>query len=317
MANRNGAETVIPENKPPSARVLPLMLLTVISLFPCACNSPSELDSTDKHQETFDHVLTIPLVEYDMTLTKEELQQSADAIRQISSRTIGFAFEGRWGELIWCDPTSTAAGNALRIVRAEEGLEIVQLNSRSAPYTYATVDENGTYRAGEKSQLNLDLSRAPKVWSLEKSEEGFSALQKLSPVLSSESKDLKRPANALGWLFITRHSQFVCVSMDTKPSQDIIWVVQNGEGLDLIHSGPSNSGAYARVGSDGAIEFHEPFVGSLNRDWSGAVWKIENEAGLPAFTDHIHVLPDRLELPYQVTVRAGGRISVENRVSVH
>lgn len=316
MANRNGVQTVDAESKPLGARVLSIMILAVMNLFLYACNSPKELDSKENQQETSHRVLTIPSVEYDMTLTKEELQKSLDAISQLPRR-IGFAFEGRWGELIWCDPTSTAATDALRIVRAEEGLEIVQLNSKSVPYTYATIDENGMYSVDVKTQHNLNLSRAPKVWILEKSEDGFGALQKLSPVLSSASKDLKRPANALGWLFITRHSQFVCVSMDTKPSQDIIWVVQNGEGLDFIHSGPSNSGAYARVGPDGTIQFDEPFVGALNRDWSSAVWKIENEAGLPAFTDHIHVLPDRLELPYQVTVRAGGRISVENRVSVH
>lgn len=114
MANRNGVQTVDAENKPLGARVLPFMLLTAINLFPCACNGPGELDSKDKQQETSNQVLTIPLMEYDLTLTKDELQQSLDAISQLPSR-ISFAFEGRWGELIWCDVIPTPLRRVMRL----------------------------------------------------------------------------------------------------------------------------------------------------------------------------------------------------------
>jgi hypothetical protein len=186
---------------------------------------------------------------------------------------------------------------------------------------YGKVRANGQCVLTDRYRSGGDVSRAPYTWPWTDNDGGFVAPGPHSPIATSDHARPVRPSGTVGWLFPTRNNEFVCVSPQVQPIADCLWVVENGRGLGIVHSGPSQSGFYARVHENGRIQFGTPMLGSGSRDWTDATWKILNRKDNPGYDAaalgrNRFVLSERLGLPYKVWLNDGKRISIEN-ISTH
>ena len=85
-------------------------------------------------------------------------------------------------------------------------------------------------------------------------------------------------------------------------------------GLDIVHSGPDYAGLYAQISSDCVISFRVPYEDSKNTDWSDATWKILDHDQNPKFDASAlrgDILPERLEVPYEIRISEYGGVSME------
>ena len=289
--------------------VLVILFMLVTGQLLQACGRDKEPESSEE-RALLSGTLTLPEPETYAELTQEEFRKSRARAEELETKTIGYVLEGRWGELLWCDGESSSSPKMIRVVRANDGLELVWRNAMGEIVTHGSVDEQGRYTVRARAEGALNTSRAPKVWDMREFEDKYAGTGNWLSVFPSMQKSLSTPKNAVAWLFVTRYGDLVCVPIDVKPVPDIIWVVKKKDGFDFVHSGPTNAGLYAQVGPDGRIVFHEPFVGSLNQDWSDATWMVLNENREPVFSDQIRVLPVRLEISEEVIVGADGGLSM-------
>ena len=219
-------------------------------------------------------------------------------LRTIQGSTIGYAWEGRSGEFLFSPFGGTGA---VRVIRNGEELELLKPDANGIPRFIGVVRKTGEYIPITRFRKGMPkLENAPKFWTDPDMDSGLKALQSDSPILCGKRSGPKRLSGALGWLFPTSDGILVCASENVDPIENVLWIVQNGEGLDILHSGPEYSGYYARVSPDCAIKFQVPFRDSPNTDWSSASWRVLDHNGHPTFNMSAlsgQVLPARLEDP--------------------
>jgi len=224
--------------------------------------------------------------------------------------TIGYVWEGRRGELLYC--AKNALG-AVSIVRNGENLELLKSDKDGVPHFIGIVRKSGEYiKSLREDGVNTDF--APYFWNSFAEDGTPAALSKDSPVLTSKSIRPARPRKALGWLFPTSDGGFVCVPETIAPIENVLWLVRNKEGLDMVHSGPDYEGFYARVSPDCVVRFDRPFDDSTTTDWSDATWKILDENNAPKFDATVlagWVLPERLEVGLKTWISERGILSME------
>lgn len=245
---------------------------------------------------------------------KTEQMEKLEHLRPLDERTLGYVHVGRHGELLYAKSETTPG--RIRIIRTDEGLELMTIDVGDYRWFYGKVRENGQCVLTDRYRSGLDVSSAPYTWPWTDKDGGFVAPGPDSPIATSDPTEPVRPSNAVGWLFPTRFNELVCVSPELKPILDCLWVVENGSGLDIVHSGPTQSGLYARVHGDGRIQFETPLLGTGNRDWTDTTWKILDNNDNPAYdavalARNQFVLPERLGLEYKVWTNNGGNISIE------
>lgn len=240
------------------------------------------------------------------------LTEELKHLRPLDERTLGYLHVGRHGELLYATPAS--APGRIRIIRTDEGLELMTIDTSEYRWFYGKVRANGKCVIANRYRSGTDVARTPYNWAWTDEHGAFVAPGPDSPIATSDQARPLRPSGAVGWLFPTRYNEFVCVSPEVEPIADCLWVVENGQSLDIVHSGPSQSGLYARVHENGRIQFGTPMLGSGNRDWSDATWKILNRKDNPEFdaaalARNQFVLPERLEITYEVRTDDGAIIS--------
>jgi len=219
-------------------------------------------------------------------------------LRDIENSAIGYAWEGRHGELLYCSGRSTGA---VRITRNGEELELLKPDANGIPTFIGVVRESGDYIPITRFRSSMtSVKNAPKHWGSSQTGRDLKALEPDSPILCAKRSKPVRPRGALGWLFPTSDGDLVCAPENIDPIENVLWVVPNGTGLDIVHSGPEYRGYYARVSPDCKVTFQVPFKSSANTDWSEAIWHIVDRSQQPAFHASAlsgHVLPARLEDP--------------------
>ena len=236
-------------------------------------------------------------------------------IKPIRDATIGFAWEGRHGEFMYCPKDIPGS---IRIVRNDGGLELLKTDENGFPVFIGIVRNTGEYIPFNNfREKGTRLDNTPFYWNNTEKSGALIALQKDSPVLCAKPGTSKRPKGALGWLFPTKDGHFVVAGPNIEPIENVVWVVRNRGGMKLKHSGPDHSGLYARVSQDGVVSFEVPFGDAINIDWSNATWNIVDESNVPTFNPSAlkgNMIPARLELPTRMTISEDGWVSTDGPV---
>jgi hypothetical protein len=283
-------------------------LKTVWTAFVRAAKSHEAYTQTPREKSTSDEASYEKLT----AAAQHAIEDWHSIIRPIRESTIGYAWEGRRGELLYCAKNTSSA---VSIVRNGENLELLKSDKDSVPHFIGLVRKSGEYikiNRFREDGVNMDI--APYFWNSFAEDGTPTALSKQSQVLTSSSTRPKRPWKSLGWLFPTSDGDFVCVAEAIEPIGNVLWVVKNWNGFDIVHSGPDYKGNYARISGDCAIRFDKPFETNVATDWSDATWKILSHNDAPAFdADALsgYILPARLEGMLKTRIGDGGVISFQ------
>lgn len=236
-------------------------------------------------------------------------------IKPIRDATIGYVWEGRHGEFMYC---FTDIPGSIRIVRNDGGLELLKTDENGVPVFIGIVRNTGEYIPFNNfREKGTRVDNTPFYWNTTEKSGALSALQKDSPVLCAKPGTSKRPRGALGWLFPTKDGHFVVAGPSIEPIENVVWVVRISGGMKLKHSGPDHSGLYARISQDGVVSFEVPFGDAINTDWSNATWNILDENQSPTFDTSAltgNIIPARLELSGKMWISERGWISQEGPV---
>lgn len=189
-------------------------------------------------------------------------------IKPLRDATIGYVWEGRHGEFMYCPKDIPGS---IRVVRNDGGLELLKTDENGVPVFTGIVRNTGEYIPFNNfREKGTRLDNTPFYWTNTEKSGALSALQKDSPVLCAKPGNSKRPRGALGWLFPTKDGDFVVAGPNIEPIENVVWVVRKKRGMELKHSGPEHSGLYARISKDGLVSFDVPFGDAINTDWSNA-----------------------------------------------
>jgi len=208
-------------------------------------------------------------------------------------RTIGWALLGANGEILslGCSP-ETVTSTALYVASTGTGLEIIPRYPLGPPY--AVVDENGklTLRAEPPSGV-YDTSQFAK-WPRKYRKGSFTMPPKgtlLWPSGGNLKAKLVRPANCIGWMFLTKDGEFVGLPKGTKPFCNVLWVVRRGDGgLDFVHSGPAKTGTYMTVSKDRKVRYFGTIPPAENTECE-EVWPFLDEKRLPTIAQGEFCIP--------------------------
>lgn len=243
-------------------------------------------------------------------------------IKPIRAANIGYAWEGRHGELLYCRGNGDGAAH---IVRQGDTLEILKPDAYGVPRFIGLVRRTGEYiRIGRFRPEAPSIENAPFFWGAKNAYGEPDALSERSPIACADPGRPTRPDGALGWLFPTREGHFICVPKDCPPIANVVWVVAEGRGFRLVHSGPEYTGDYAVIDGNGMITFHTPFKEFASEDWSGATWNIYDQKrtwrtiykqrdGIAFDADALawELLPAGLERSRKTWIGPDGAISIE------
>ena len=227
--------------------------------------------------------------------------------------TIGYAWEGRQGELLLCEGKKYGR---IRIIRSNDRLELLEPDTDGIFRFVGIVRRTGEYLPlkrfrGEVGGLNL--SNAPNHWGIIEKGDIIDFRIKESQILCAVKSKSERPIGALGWLFPTRDGVFVCAPAELEPVQNIVWVIQNGRGIDLVHSGEEFKGYYAQVSPEGRIVFRTRFNDFPKVNNPEAKWQISDFDGRPVFNATAlagSVLSSDLEYGEVLRISESGELSI-------
>lgn len=231
-------------------------------------------------------------------------------IKPIRDATIGYVWEGRHGEFMYCPKDIPGS---IRIVRNDGGLELLKTDENGVLVFIGIVRNTGEYIPFNTFRdKGTRLDNTPFYWNSTEKSGALSALQKDSPILCAKPGNSKRPRGTMGWLFPTKDGHFVVAGPNVEPIENVVWVVRKKRGMELKHSGPEHSGLYARISKYGVVSFEIPFGDAINTDWSNATWNILDESQAPTFDESAltgNIIPARLELPLKMWISERGTVS--------
>lgn len=148
---------------------------------------------------------------------------------------------------------------------------------------FATVTPNGqverTYlgESGTKSMpaIPKDWSRDEKTGSLRPLEPG--EVLSGAPVEASKSGDTEADSPDT-WLLMGLHRTLISPIASSRRPPNVLWIVPNGGGFDLVHSGPLHRGLYARIREDFSVTYGEGAPEALRTSSKQRYWPFEDGA---------------------------------------
>lgn len=183
-------------------------------------------------------------------LTKEKKEKIFDARGQGARVLLGVN-----GELItfarW-----TQADICLDLVPEGDTLEILG----SSGVRYGVIDRkcNITLEKAVEDDFHIKPALCPKRWPFKdkKSRKPSAIFPRRMEVLCEKTGKATSntwPPNAMGWMLLGAKDYLIVPGKDTQAPQNVLWVMRNGKGFNLVHSGPEGQGVYLQVDEDQRI----------------------------------------------------------------
>lgn len=247
----------------------PIAIMSVLGLLFAVALS----ESADAQQ----HEMPTPMQLLQMT--PQELQKALDDIERKAkdlpeeSRAIRMRFVARaraarinigiHGEIIFLSKCLWPQEYYHLFVENKDGSAAIMKEPMDPSTTFASISKKGEVKLAKPGKAGSPaLNALPKTWPFKDKKGNVTAPKVGTAVLRPQKKaraKTKVPPDALGWLYLDLNNSLNAPPKRLEPFPNVIWVYRESDGgLRLEHSGPEDTGVYARVSRDGRTTYTNP-----------------------------------------------------------
>jgi hypothetical protein len=223
-----------------------------------------------------------------------------------------WVFPGANGEIVFAPRDATFRPPALALLRLEERL--------------VAVDVYGTLGGGEgscifsvgpdrriKFHAKMPYSRPsiiPQTWPAVESKDRTATLPAgmiVERMGRGRGADRPAPPEALGWAVLLLEDCVFVPSDQANRPENVLWMIPDGGGLKLVHSGPVRKGTYATIDANRKVVIHDSTSVSQSQIDEHYWWIYVTESASkvsPPPYDQVYSLHNRTHCQY-IMVRDG------------
>lgn len=223
---------------------------------------------------------------------------------------------GANGELITLSERSDSNA-CLTLVPEGETIELVG----AFGMRYGVIDKKGNILLEKlvETDFHIQPTLSPKKWPFKDKETGKPAAvpsREMRVIFTPSGKKSATymPPNAAEWILLAAMDILVVPEKGMERPQNVLWVIRNDHGFQLVHSGPARQGVYLEVDEDGKV-----FLGTkqglqhpISASYSWPFYDIHTKTPTLPHPGATFGYKGSLESPQHVFIGDGGVVMIEN-----